>query len=353
MQFETTKKALVLALSRLRDTWKTPILIEARYDGVLLTGWGSEFSIQTSISDCPKVPGSICLNGKILHDLAKSLPDENLCIQTEDFRVWVNNMILTGSSAENAPSLPDTSQVAYDVVDTGDVRELVGKTHFAMSKDESRSNLCGVHLETKSHRLVATAADGPRLSTIKRNPYLLSFPEGGVIVPRAAILALKRVLTKKDKDLQIGHRNDWAYFDLGHTQIATRLIDASYPNFSEVIPKAFELTLHVEAKSLLSTLKSVKFFSAKKPRLVQLKIRNNVAALYASDPKKGEYEETFLMSNDPLPETTRSYDWKYLEDVLKVIEGDAVIRIPKGLQPIVIQDTKDPEATYLILPIRS
>src|SRR5262249_59425870 len=147
-----------------------------------------------------------------LHDVVQSLPGEDVVFRRAennwaDIRAAKVAYKLVGMPDSDFPKMPDHREVKYGKVDPAVVREMIDKTLFSVSNDETRFHLNGVLFECDGAKARMVSTDGHRLSKVERT--LTGGPAlaGGVIIPKKGLVEIKRALDgeKNAVDLAI-HR---------------------------------------------------------------------------------------------------------------------------------------------------
>src|SRR6266550_144016 len=188
------------------------VLLDATEDQKLrVTAFDLEIGVQTSHPAEVRKPGAVALKHKELYDIVRALPERNLVLKRE-----ANNRVkltsgaaefnIVGQPAEDYPPFPRAEKVGFVAVDPTALLEMIEKTQFAISADETRHNLNGVFFESAEGSVRMVATDGHRLSLAQRPLDGFNLKKG-VIVPRKGLLELRRLLDE----------NSGCYSDLGST----------------------------------------------------------------------------------------------------------------------------------------
>ena len=114
--------------------------------------------------------------------------------------------------------------------------EMIEYTIFAVSADETRVNLNGIHVEqAEGNRLRLVATDGHRLAMISR-PVEKAELDKAVTIPRKAVMELRKVLETGDDPIDIDVQGGVAHARLGRVQMSMRLVEGEFPDYHQVIP---------------------------------------------------------------------------------------------------------------------
>ncbi|TMB27809.1 MAG: DNA polymerase III subunit beta [Deltaproteobacteria bacterium] len=212
--------------------------------------------------------GSVALKHKELYDIVRMLPEKSCVLRREaNNRVKITSgaaeFNIVGQPAEDYPPFPRTEKVQFVTVEPQQLLEMIEKTQFAISADETRHNLNGVYFEVTQGNVRMVATDGHRLSLIER-PAPGNFNlKKGVIVPRKGLLELKRLLDEDHEGpCELGFTETSGVFQRGDLQMVMRLIDGIFPDYMQVIPKEADRTLTVDRPRLLDTLRRMSILSS-------------------------------------------------------------------------------------------
>jgi DNA polymerase-3 subunit beta len=240
------------------------------------------------------------------------------------------------------------------------ILDLVGKTSFAASTDETRYNLNGVYFEPTSGSMRLVATDGHRLSMADAAVEGDFKLKKGVILPRKGISELRKLLSEAMEGAEekpkgeLGFADNSAVFRRPGVVLVMRLIEGSFPDYRQVIPKAGEKVASVGRERLLQTLRRVSLLSSEKSNAVKLELGKGTLRIAAQNPDLGEAREDLPVEYDGEP-LKIGFNAKYLIDVLGVL-GDADVRLELAddLSPGVLRPAGEPgeHFTAVIMPMR-
>jgi DNA polymerase-3 subunit beta len=256
--------------------------------------------------------------------------------------------------AEEYPALPKEEKSNLVKAEGKTLLEMIDKTSFAISTDETRYILNGLYFESGDKgkvRVVAT--DGHRLSLVER-PMEGDFKlKKGVILPRKGLLELRRLLEEApDAECFLGFGDTSALFKKSGLSMFMRLIDGQFPDYKEVIPKEQEKPLKLSRAQLLDTLKRISLLSEEKSHAVRVELTENRLRISSQNPDLGEAHEDL-----PVDYTGKKvevgFNARYLVDVLQVISTDEVtLEMVDEQSPGVLRPAQDKSFTAVIMPMR-
>ncbi len=337
------------------------VLFEARNKHLSITATDLEVGVNGIFKADVIKEGNVAIHARSIYDIVKELPEDTINLKVVDGN-WVeiacnkSNFRIVGLSAEEFPSLPVKGSGETRKVETSLLREMMDKTSFAMSTDETRYNLNGVLIDEaganddKKVRMVAT--DGHRLSIVER-----SFKAGwnlqkGVIVPRKGVAELKRLCESGDSNIElwIDAKHLIAYKD--NMTLVIRLIDGQFPPYEQVVPKKIKRVVSVEKDGLVKALRRVSVLSTDRTRGVKFSFSPKNLDIFASNPDMGEAHEE--ISADYKGDSFEiGFNARYVLDALGSIGDErAVLQLGDETSPCVLQSEKDSGFTHVIMPMR-
>jgi DNA polymerase-3 subunit beta len=310
--------------------------------------------------------GAITVSAHLLFDIARKLPDgTQVSLEVADNRMVVK----AGRSRFQLPTLPRDD---FPTIVEGDLptnfelpakllAELIDRTRFAISTEETRYYLNGIFLHVSDDGpdgplLRAAATDGHRLAR-----FTLPRPEGAegmpdVIIPRKAVGELRKLLEEAlDGNVEIDLSPSKIRFTLGGeggVVLTSKLIDGTFPDYSRVIPTANDKLLKLDPKSFYEGVDRVATIATEKTRAVKMGVEQDKVTLSVTSPDNGTAAEEVSASYDS-PGLEIGFNANYLKDILGQIDGDTVEMhlADAGAPTLIRQDEKSP-ALYVLMPMR-
>lgn len=259
-----------------------------------------------------------------------------------------------GIPAKEFPSLPEGDSGIGATVPAATLREMLRKTAFAMSVDETRRVLNGLFLDFSKGNgsALAVATDGRRLSLLECN---LSIPEGFAekfILPRKAVDVLIKRLPK-DGDCTIKSVGSQVCFTTDRMKLTTKVVDGEYPNYSQVIPSAKLTPIQIDRAELVGALDRISVFTATDGGSVQFAFGDGRVVLNSKDTEFGS-------SKDEVPvkytgeSITINFNPQYIYDCLNALDDDEIdFCLVDGTNPAMIRRTGQADYTYVVMPLRT
>lgn len=342
------------------------VLIEAAGDG-LVRVMATDLDLQVVESlEAVSVDGAgaITVSAHLLFDIARKLPDgSQVSLEAADNRMTVK----AGRSRFSLPTLPRDD---FPVIVEGDLptsfelpakvlAELIDRTRFAISTEETRYYLNGIFLhvaEEDTPVLKAAATDGHRLArfTIDRPDGAAGMPD--VIVPRKAVAELRKLLEEaSDSNVLIDLSASKVRFTLGGEGgmvLTSKLIDGTFPDYSRVIPTGNDKLLKLDPRSFFQGVDRVATIATEKTRAVKIGLEADKVILSVTSPDNGTAAEEVpaSYSSEPLE---IGFNANYLKDILGQIDGDTVeLHLADAGAPTLIRQDENSPALYVLMPMR-
>lgn len=299
-------------------------------------------------------PGKVTLNARRLLDIVQELPESEVRLTEEDGQ-WIrmrcerSNFRFPGLPPADFPALPDAKEAKMSAVSASVLSEMVRKTMFAISTDETRYTYNGVFMETESDTLRLVATDGHRLAMIERASEGLAFDEG-VIVHKKALGELVKLLGDAEGEASVGLTQNHILFEVGNIELSARLIDGEFPNYRQVIPDSNEHSIQMDRGSLTRAVRRVSLF-ANESRMVKFEFSSGQLKLTAHSPEAGEAEE--VIESNAQTELTIGFNSRYCLDALAILDEEQVsMELKDALSPGVLAPKESAGYTYVVMPMR-
>ena len=338
---------------------------------IILTGSNSDITIESVIdANNPDYdltvedPGAIVLPARFFSEIVKKLPDKQVTIEvTSGFQADITSgtakFQINGQDAENFPHLPEVETDKTITLPNDVLQEVIRQTVIAVSKQESRPILAGIHITLHDGLLTAVATDSHRLA--QRKVALKDVDNGidfDVIIPGKSMNELSGMISDVDEDVLVQVTENQILFIFGNTHFYSRLLEGNYPETSQLIPDTADTTVELAAGSFLASIERASLLSHESRNDVvklTLKPSENLVRISSDSPDIGTVEEevatTALDGND----LEISFNPNYMKDALRSF-GQTTVKISftSPLRPFTLVPTEDGENfVHLITPVRT
>lgn len=329
----------------------------------------SDFSIAitTWIGAAVEEEGKVAVDARLLADFVSTLPNDQVTLSSErgkyrvDVRSGRDHAEINGIEPDDFPVIPTVGDEAQTTsVDSAELREMIAMVEFAAATDESRPVLAGVLLRLDGDSLTMAAADGFRLAVRQGKLNDLFSPALDVIVPAKAMRELGRLLADASEPavLYVTPNQGQLIARFGNTEFLSRLIEGSFPDYRQIVPRDYSTRVELGRDSLLTAVKRSSYFARDNNDAIRLSIKPGedeltpgLVEVSANAAERGN-SQSFVDASIVGPEIQVAFNARYLNDVLNVIKGgQATLGLNGANQAGVIQPTGDDGYTHVITPM--
>ena len=284
------------------------VLIKAEDGKVMLTTTNLDLGIRCAIKAEVEVPGDITLPVKKLAQIVSAMPQQEITLESKDGQTArirsgrSDFQRFNGIKAEDFPPLPNfVDQHSYEL-GPQELMTMLRSVSYAQSTDENRYILNSVFFNFSEGKLTLVATDGRRLALISRDMKIDHEDEGSIILPAKTVTELEKLLVQ-GKSVKISFNERQVAFDIeigeesesnglsGSIYLVSKIVEGSYPNYKQVIPKEAEQRIKIERELMLETVQRVKIVTSDKQNSVRLKIADNCLEISAQSSELGEAKE--------------------------------------------------------------
>jgi DNA polymerase-3 subunit beta len=318
-------------------------LLRAEGGRLHLAATDMELSLRSSLEAQVEGEGSVVVPGRLLVDLVRLLPDNEVTIEyrAEESVVHVTSGPSTSTlhtyAADDFPRLPDLDAVGTFTVDRASLLDTVSRVARSASRDESRPVLTGI--------LVRFEAGKP----VKETELSGEVPELEAIIPARALGELARIAQAGDS-VELGVHENQVVFAADDVWLTTRRIDGQFPNYKQLLPEAFEHDVTLPRNELLDVVRRVGVM-VQRTSPIQLRFAEGELTVFARTQDVGEAKESLPVqfAGEPLE---IGFNAEFLREGIETMAEDEIrLRLISPLRPAVIEGGAD-DPTYLIMPIR-
>jgi DNA polymerase-3 subunit beta len=314
-------------------------------------------------SQCPASvakSGKLTLPAKKLFEIIRVLPETEIRIEQDKSGVRVAadrfDSKMQAMAADDFPSLPHPTGTAALSLPARRLSEMIARTQFATTSDDTRYFLNGVLLVAGEGRYSLVATDGHRLSLVSAELEGESPAEEiRVLLPKKTVAELARLAADYDGAVQYERQENHLFFKVGERVLISRMIEAQFPAFERVVPKGNDKVIEFERERLASALKRVGQLSPERSRAVRFAIEEGKVEVSSSSPEFGEAKETILIDDYKGTPLQIGFNGQYVLQFLDVVGTD---KVALELKDEVSQAVMKPVGqegfayTYVLMPMR-
>jgi DNA polymerase-3 subunit beta len=334
------------------------VLIEANGDEVRMLATDLEVALRSHCKAAVGKSGTLTLPAKKLYEIIKALPETDVRISEDKNGVKVAadrfDSRMQTLPREDFPTLPDAGGKTRATLPRAALKEMVAKTQFAITGEDTRYFLNGAKFVLKPDSLTLVATDGHRLAMVEVKHQVGVTEEAGVILPKKTLLELGKLLIEGEGDVTFESGENHLFFDVGGRMLISRMIDGQFPAYERVIPKGNDKSIEFERDRLTNAVKRVALLSNERSRAVKLEINKGKVEVTSSSSEFGEAREELTVEYNGGP-LTISFNAQYVLDFLNVVETESVVLSLKDevsqavMKPVGAQGY---DYTYVIMPMR-
>jgi DNA polymerase-3 subunit beta len=353
------------------------IYMEWKKNSLFLTGTDLQTGIQEELNAKVHQEGKASVSSKKLYEIIKELPEQTIHIQKKENH-WIHLKCgksvfnIAGLDPDEFPSLPVWQEKSFSTHSIEVIREMIEKTVFAASNEESRYHLNGILLTQQKTggkeflRMVAT--DGHRLSMVDREGQGIKGIEKGIIIPKKGVLEMRKILGESakggsasvgrdDKVEEVGIYFDstHAFFKMGTSLIVVRLIDGEFPEYDQVIPKNNDRKIIINREMIYGSLRRVSTMASERAEGVKLTLKKDLMELSSYHQDYGDANEEMDIQYEG-PQIEIGFNARYLIEALQTFDTEEILMElrdegnPGILRPYPSQTQS--HQLYIIMPMR-
>ena len=334
------------------------VLIEARDDGSLrLMATDLDLQVDESVAAQVSQAGATTVPAHTFFEIVRKLPEGS---QVELAASDGKMQVVAGRARFNLSTLPrdDFPVIAEGELPTrfelpaATLRQIIDKTRFAISSEETRYYLMGIFLHVADDKLKAAATDGHRLARIT-----LPRPDGAegmpdIIIPKKCVGELRKLLDEVEGTAEVSLSPTKVRFGLGSAVLTSKLIDGTFPDYNRVIPTGNDKLLKLDPKSFAAGVDRVATIASEKTRAVKMSVDRDKVTLSVTSPESGTATEEIACDYGS-DNIEIGFNARYLMDILAQIEGDSVeVHLADAAAPTLLRENDSSPALYVLMPMR-
>jgi len=366
MKFEIDKRDLLGLIGKTQNIVEkrntmpilVNVLLEADNEALKVFATDLEVSLTDQVKIKVVQPGKVAVSAKSLFEIAKELSEGTIQLIKKENN-WLEikqgkyTSKIVGISADEYPIFPTYNAQSFIKVQAEVLKDMIDKTIFSVSTDETRYHLNGVYFEiigASGFRMVAT--DGHRMSIVNRSQKDAHTSTAGVIIPRKGLGEIKKLLDGVDGSVEIAIEGSQFILKHNSTTLMIRLIEGKYPNYQQFIPQKLTQKIEVNREKFLTSLKRVSLLANQKSKAVQLNLTNGKMEISSNNPELGDAKEEIEVEYQG-HEMKIGFNAKFITDILTSIGDDRIdFELNDQLSPGLVRPHNDTSYTCVLMPMR-
>ncbi len=372
MKFSIKKEILLHSLNAVSKALSSknliPILSGIKFNltknGLFLSASDNDISIESFIDKTKleniEETGSSVIQGRYILEIIKKLEGRIVNIELLDnIKVLIScgnsEFNLNCMDASEFPNLNMEEKKAPISLKKSEFKDLINKTSFAVSTQETRPILTGINFKINENKLECISTDSYRLA----KKYIILNDQVdediNIVIPGRNLIELTKILEETEDDIQMHVFNNKVLFKFDNTLFQTRVLSGTFPDVNRLIPSSFALEIKVNNLEFYNVIDRASLLTNEKEKhIVKFESNNDELVVSSNSPEIGRVEEKMSINKNNDNEIKIAFSSKYMMDALKTIESKNVkLCFNNDVQPIIIKDEKDKTLLQLILPIKT
>ena len=336
------------------------ILIQTNDNEIKLTTYDLEIGIEYVMECDVKEQGNTVVNAIMFSEIIRKLPDTEIEISLNDKNLLEiecegSHYKLATMNPEEFPELPKIEIVNSIEIEQNVLKNMIRKTIFAVSTEESRPIFTGCLFETENNKLNIVAVDGFRLAL--RSVFLKTKTNDfNAVIPGKTLNEVNKILSDSFEPVKIGVAKNQALFEMDNCKIVTRIIDGEFLNYKNVIPSNWETRIKVNKNNLQDCFERISLISSssiEKEKKYPVKVNVDIGKVTISCTNQtGDAKEELFVSTEG-KNLEAGFNPKYFLDSLKSIDDEEVyVEFGTSISPCLVKSVENNDYVYMILPIR-
>lgn len=372
MKFSVKKEVLLHSLNSVSKALSNknliPVLSGIKFnlteEGLFLSASDNDISIETFIKkenlESLDTIGSTVIQGKYILEIIRKLEGKIINIELFDN---IKVLISSGNSEFNLncmessefPNLNMEKNIDHITLKKSEFKNLINKTSFAISTQETRPILTGINFKIVDNKLECIATDSYRLSKkfiiLKDNVA----ENINIVIPGKNLIELTKIIGEEDDYIKMHVFNNKVLFEFDDTLFQTRVLSGNFPDINRLMLDNFQLTIKANKTELYNVIDRAALLTSEKDKnIVNFESINNEIKISSNSPEIGKVEETLSSEKSNDKDIKIAFSAKYMMDALRTIESkDTILNFNSDVEPIIILDENDETLLQIIVPIKT
>ncbi len=332
------------------------VLIQTRKNTVLLSATNLEVAIRTQVGGKVTTEGELTVPARSLTEFVSSISSSQVNLIGESGKLKITaakfQASFAGIDAAEFPTLPQFTAAKSQSIPATTLGQIATQVAYAAAVDESRPVLTGVKFQVLEGKLVVVATDGFRLS----RKIIANSPLGdlqSLILPAKTVQELARIAgeEKSDVKMELVEKNNQVIFNLGNTDLISRVLEGNYPDTEKIIPTDFPVEVLVDRQEFSQGLKAASIFAREDNNIVKFKISTGKLKIVAAAASQGESEVEVEAENQGEGEI--AFNYKFVQEAVNSLAEERIkLQLKDHLSPGVFRLEKDSSLLALVMPVR-
>lgn len=333
-------------------------------EGLFLSASDNDISIECFIEkeklESIEQIGNTVIQGKYILEIIRKLDGRIVNIELLD---GIKVLISCGNSEFNLncmdgnefPKLDMEEKKEAIVITKSEFKNLINKTSFAISMQETRPILTGINFKINKNKLECIATDSYRLAKKYLDLSNSINEDINIVIPGKNLIELTKIIEDNDNNIEMHVFTNKVLFKFDKTLFQTRVLSGTFPDVNRLIPESFQLEVKVNATDFYNVIdRAALLTSEKEKNIVKFESNENEVLVSSNSPEIGRVEERMEAEKNKEENIKIAFSSKFMMDALKTIDSkNVILNFNNDVQPIIILDEKDKTLLQLILPIKT
>ena len=331
------------------------IMIDASRSRILFTGNDMELGIETEVKGTIIESGKIALDAKILSDIVRKLPNNEVTIVTDDkYTATITcekaKFVIPGKSGEDFAYLPTIETRASVAISQFSLKELIRQTIFSIAVNENNKLMTGELFEIKNNVLRVVSLDGHRIA-IRNLDLKDNCPDLKVVVPGKTLSEISKIISGEGSEMvTINFSSNYILFEFDQTVVLSRLIEGEYFQIDQMLSSDYDTKIEINRQEFISCIDRATLLVRESDKMpVIMDIEDTGMNIQITTPLGSMNESMGVIKTGK--DIVIGFNPRLLLDALRVIDDESVtLYFVNAKAPCFIRDDKN-TYIYLILPV--
>ena len=332
------------------------ILLSCTNKTLSVTGTDLEVQLSCDLKDVNTDSDFVTtIPGRKAYEIVKSLDRNEIQIDISETTTTIKSsnsrFKLQALSPNEFPLFDDTKTDTSFVAKQKNIKGLFNKTQFSMAQQDVRFYLNGLLLEVSPNTLISVGTDGHRLAKSKTNVDKAKINEVSYILPRKAVQEIQRTIGDQG-ETKITFSDNRAMFEIGTTTLVTKLIDGSFPDYTQVIPENTAINILLDVNKIKPALQRVSILANEKFKGVRVDLDDDTLNVTSENPEQEQATEAIKIEKTG-KKLSVGFNVSYLIEAISACKGEMVsLGLNDENSSALITDPSDPDSKYVVMPMR-
>lgn len=335
------------------------ILLRVSEDGILtMSASDLDLTIEKKIEVEGAEAGEVVVQAKLFGDIIRKLPNSMIHVSEQNTNLLIqcanSEFNIVGFAADEFPNIKDNEEITDKIVFERDLlNDMIKKTSFAASIDETRGVITGVLVEMKEEELHMVALDGFRMAVAREK--IRNAKDKDIIIPAKILNEISKILSESEMeetavDLYLNPKKAIFLFD--DTKVILRLLEGQFVRYEDILPKDSQCKVVLNKSDFMNSIERASLLAkVGKNNLIKLDIKDHNMEI-TSKSEEGTVKEEVIVSKEG-SDLIIGFNSKYLSDALKAIDDEEIVMLfNTAISPCLIRPLTGEAYEYLVLPVR-